>query len=88
VLRLVAVLPFAMLAVVPRVAQGPAVVSSRGYINGTPLTTHTSEAFNYTCASTLVAFVSSHPWWDSQPVSISGLSAYGQSSPPSSTIIG
>jgi uncharacterized protein YjiK len=52
----------------------PVVVGSDGYINGTPLTTHTSTAFNSSGASTLVAFVSSHPSWNGQPVSISGLS--------------
>ena len=52
----------------------PFIVSSLGYINGTPLTAHTSAAFNSFGASTLVAFVSSHPSWNGQPVSISGLS--------------
>ena len=52
----------------------PAVVSSRGYVNGTPLATHTSTAFNSVGASTLVAFVSSHPSWNGLPVSINGLS--------------
>src|SRR5947208_2116203 len=73
---LIAVLPLAMLATVPASAQTstPAVISSRGYLNGTPLTTHTSAAFNSTGAFTLVAFVSSHPSWNSLPVSIIGLS--------------
>src|SRR4029077_14991368 len=36
----------------------PFIVSSSGYINGTPLTAHTSTAFNSFGASPLVAFVS------------------------------
>ena len=55
----------------------PFIVSSVGYDNSTPLTAHTSNAFNSTGASTLVAFVSSHPAWPwpgGAPVSISGLS--------------
>jgi hypothetical protein len=52
----------------------PVTVSTVGYINGTPLTIHTSTAFNSTGASTLVAFVSSHPSWNGLPVSFSGLS--------------
>jgi hypothetical protein len=51
----------------------PKVVSSSGYINGTPFTAHTTAAFNSGGASTLVAFVSSHPLWNGQPVSISVL---------------
>jgi hypothetical protein len=76
VLRLVAVLSLAIVLAVTTLAQTPtpAVASSSGYINGTPLTTHTSAAFNSTGASTLVAFVSSHPSWNGSPVSISGLS--------------
>jgi hypothetical protein len=55
--------------------QGPVnVVSSVGYINGTPLTAHTSAAFNSIGASTLVAFVSSHRVWNALPVSIAGVS--------------
>ena len=74
-LHLVAVLPLAVTLAVPGFAQTstPTVVSSRGYINGTPLAAHTSAAFNSTGASTLVAFVSSHPSWNGLPVSISGL---------------
>ena len=47
---LVAVLPLALMAVVPALAQTspPVIVSSVGYINGTPLTAHTSTAFNST----------------------------------------
>ena len=52
----------------------PVIVSTRGYINGTPLTAHTSTAFNTAGASTLVAFVSTNTPWNGQPVSISGLS--------------
>jgi hypothetical protein len=54
----------------------PSVVSSLGYINGTPLTAHTTAAFNSTGATTLVAFVSTHPNWPQPagpPVSIAGL---------------
>jgi len=51
----------------------PVIVGSVGYINPTPLTAHTSTAFTSTGTSTLVAFVSSHPVWNSLPVSISGL---------------
>jgi hypothetical protein len=54
--------------------QGPAVVSSRGYINSTPLTAHTTAAFNSVGATTLVSFVSSNTPWNGLPVSISGLS--------------
>jgi hypothetical protein len=55
--------------------QGPVnVVSSVGYLNGTPLTAHTSSAFNSLGGSALVAFVSSHPAWNGLPVSIAGLS--------------
>ncbi|MBZ5572747.1 MAG: hypothetical protein LAO09_12825 [Acidobacteriia bacterium] len=53
--------------------QGPAVVSSRGYINGTPSTTHTTAPFNSSSATALVAFVSTNTPWNSLPVSISGL---------------
>src|ERR1035438_4208281 len=75
-LLLVAVLALAQLAVVPALAQTspPVIVSSVGYLNGTPLTAHTSTAFNSTGASTLVAFVSTNTPWNGLPVSISGLS--------------
>jgi hypothetical protein len=53
--------------------QAPAVVSTVGYINSTPLASHTTAAFNSVGSSTLVAFVSSHPLWNGLPVSISGL---------------
>jgi hypothetical protein len=52
----------------------PEVVSSVGYINPTPLTSHTTTAFDSLGSSTLVAFVSSHPSWSGRPVSIAGLS--------------
>jgi hypothetical protein len=51
----------------------PIINSTVGYINGTPLTAHTSSTFNSTGASTLVAFVSSHPSWNGLPISLSGL---------------
>ena len=51
----------------------PVIDSSVGYINGTPLTAHTSSPLNSVGASTLVAFVSSHPSWNGLPVSINGL---------------
>ncbi|MGE5057515.1 MAG: Ig-like domain-containing protein [Acidobacteriota bacterium] len=51
----------------------PVIDSTVGYINGTPLAAHTSSTFNSTGASTLVAFVSSHPSWNGLPVSLSGL---------------
>jgi hypothetical protein len=51
----------------------PVINSTVGYINGTPLTAHTSSTFNSTGASTLVAFVSSHPSWNGLPITLSGL---------------
>lgn len=51
----------------------PTISSSVGYVNGTPLTAHTTATFNTSGASTLVAFVSSHPSWNGQPVSFSGV---------------
>ena len=51
----------------------PSVVSSRGYINRSPQITHTTAAFNSGTATTLLAFVSSHPFWNGQMVSIGGL---------------
>ncbi|WP_429634941.1 Ig-like domain-containing protein, partial [Tunturiibacter psychrotolerans] len=59
---------------VTTVAPAPSRVSSQGYINTTALTTHTTAAFNTVGASTLVMFVGSHSPWNSQPVSISGVS--------------
>jgi Bacterial Ig domain len=63
-------------AVVPASAQAssPAVISSRGYIEGAPLTTHTMATFDSRRATTLIAFVSTHPTWNGQPVSIAGVS--------------
>jgi hypothetical protein len=75
VLRLAPVFLLGLLVGVQTCAQSsPAIVSTRGYINGTPLTSHTSTAFNSVGASTLVAFVSTNTPWNGQPVSISGLS--------------
>ena len=51
----------------------PRVVSSLGYINRNPLTSHTTISFNSGGASTIVAFISSHPSWGGHPVSIVGL---------------
>jgi hypothetical protein len=42
---------------------GAGVLSSVGYINGNPQTSHTTAPFNVEGASSLVAFVSSHPQW-------------------------
>jgi len=66
----------AMFLVVPSLAQStpPAIVSTVGYINGTPLTTHTANAFNSSGASTLVAFVSTDTPWNGAPISINGVS--------------
>jgi len=52
----------------------PSKVSSEGYINGTPLTTHTTGVFNSVGSSTLVAFVSTNTPWNGLPASISGVS--------------
>lgn len=51
----------------------PTVVSSLGYINRNPLTSHATSSFNSGGASTIVAFISSHPSWGGHPVSIVGL---------------
>jgi large repetitive protein len=51
----------------------PVTVGTVGYINATPLVAHTSAAFNSTGASSLIAFVSSHPVWNGLPVSLSGV---------------
>ncbi len=77
--RLVAVLALTILLAVPSFAKTsvPVVVTSRGYINEAPLTAYTTMAFNSNGASTLVAFVSSHPSWNGQSVIISGLSDNG-----------
>ena len=73
---LAAVLAFTILPAVPIFAKAstPVVLNSRGYINSAPLMAHTTTAFNSNGASTLVAFVSSHPQWNGQPVMIGGLS--------------
>ena len=77
--RLVDVLGLTVILAGPTFANtsAPVVVNSRGYINEAPLTAHTTMAFNSNGASTLVAFVSSHPSWNGQPVIISGLSDNG-----------
>jgi hypothetical protein len=49
-------------------------VGGQGYINGTPLTSHTTAAFNSVGVSTLVIFVSTNSPWNGQSVSISGVS--------------
>ena len=76
VLRPVGILTLALVAALPTLAQTspPVIVSTVGYINATPLTTHTSAAFNCTGASALVAFVSTNTPWNGLPVNISGLS--------------
>jgi hypothetical protein len=73
--RLVVALLLTILLAVPTVAETPAPVllSSRGYVNEAPLTAHTTMAFNSNGASTLVAFVSTHPSWNGQRVIISSL---------------
>src|ERR1700757_91763 len=74
-LRIVPILFLCLLAAVYTCAQSsPVIVSTRGYINGTPLTAHTSPAFNSVGASTLVAFVSTNTPWNGQTVNITGLS--------------
>jgi hypothetical protein len=52
----------------------PAVVSTRGYINRTPLTSHVTAIFNTVGSTTMVAYVSSHPSWNGRPVNVVGLS--------------
>jgi hypothetical protein len=71
-----ATLVLALVIALPSSAQtsSPAIVSSVGYINGTPLTTHASNSFNSTGAYTLVAFVSTNTPWNGQTVSINGVS--------------
>jgi hypothetical protein len=77
--RFIAAVALTIIPAVPTFANNsaPVVVSSRGYINEAPLTAHTTMAFNSNGASTLVAFVSSHPSWNGQSVTISGLSDNG-----------
>jgi IPT/TIG domain/Bacterial Ig domain len=76
VLHSVGILTLALTAALPSLAQTspPVIVSTVGYINGTPLTTHTSAAFNTAGASALVAFVSTNTPWNGLPVNISSLS--------------
>src|SRR5579862_8014937 len=75
VLRLIVVLPLALVLTPPAFAQSPpAIIGRLGYINGTPLSTHTSSSFNSSNASTLVAFVSTNTPWNGLPVSINGVS--------------
>ena len=59
----------------PAVAEtsAPTVVSSLGYINRNPLASHATNSFNSRGATTIVAFISSHPSWGGLPVSIVGL---------------
>lgn len=52
----------------------PALVSARGYINRTPLTSHVTATFSTVGSTTMVAYVSSHPSWNGRSVSIIGLS--------------
>ncbi|MFI5091590.1 MAG: Ig-like domain-containing protein, partial [Terriglobales bacterium] len=54
--------------------QGPVVVTSVGYLNGSAGTSNPIPAFNSSGSSTLVAFVSTCALWNGQAVSISGLS--------------
>ena len=69
-----AVLLTGLCAIAPASAQvPPTIVARSGYDNGTPLTTHTTTAFDSTGASTLVVFVSTHTSWNGQPVSITGV---------------
>lgn len=51
----------------------PTVMGSQGYINRTPLTSHATKSFNSVGASTMLAYVSSHPFWNGRPVSIVGI---------------
>ncbi len=69
------VLPPAILTALPTFAEtsAPSVVSSLGYINRKPLTSHTTAAFNSGGASTIVVYLSSHPSWDGRPVTIDGI---------------
>ena len=74
-LYFVAVLSPAILTTVPTFADAsaPKVVSSLGYINRKPLTSHVTASFNSGGASTIVAFISSHPSWNGHPVKIVGI---------------
>jgi hypothetical protein len=72
----VAVLSPTILTTIPTFAEtsAPKVESSLGYINRTPLTFHVTASFNSGGASTIVAYISSHPSWSGHPVSIVGIS--------------
>jgi hypothetical protein len=50
------------------------VVSSLGYINRKPLTSHVPAPFHSAGASTILAYISSHPSWNGHRVSIVGIS--------------
>ena len=69
------VLPPAILTTLPTFAEtsAPAVVSSLGYINRKPLASHTTTSFNSAGASTIVVYLSSHPSWSGNPVTIDGV---------------
>src|SRR5438067_9765003 len=54
-------------------ASTPAIVTSQAYLNGTPLSAHTTAAFNSTGATTLVAFVGTFPTFNGQAVGITGV---------------
>ena len=70
------VLSPAILTTFPTFAEtsAPTVVSSLGYINRKPLISHMTASFNSGGASTIVAFISSHPLWNGHPISVVGLS--------------
>ena len=59
---------------VQTVAQAPTIVARRGYAQPLPQLAHTTAPFDTTGASTLVAFVSTHPNWNNLPIGIGGLS--------------
>ena len=52
---------------------GAGVLSSVGYINGNPQTSHTTAGFNTAGATTLVAFVSTNTPWNGATVNINGV---------------
>jgi hypothetical protein len=70
------VLSPAILTTLPTFAEtsAPTVVSSLGYISRKPLISHVTASFNSGGASTIMAFISSHPSWNGHPVSVVGLS--------------
>jgi Bacterial Ig domain len=69
------VLSPAILATPPSFAEtsAPTLVSSLGYINRKPIMSHTTASFNSSGASTILVFISSHPFWSDHPVTIAGL---------------